>query len=61
MSGKGKAKKILDKGIKNIGDLTNANNFLEKQRSVTDKVVALALPLTIWVWPTQWLSVTVIK
>ena len=30
MSGKGKAKKILDKGIKNIGDLTNANNFLEK-------------------------------
>jgi len=30
MSGKGKAKKILDKGLQNVGDLTNANNFLEK-------------------------------
>lgn len=30
MSGKKKAKKILDKGFKNIGDVTNAANFSEK-------------------------------
>ena len=29
-SGKGKGKKILDKGFKNIGDVTNAANFSEK-------------------------------
>ena len=30
MSGKGKAKKILDRGFKNAGDITNAINFSEK-------------------------------
>jgi hypothetical protein len=30
MSGKGKAQKILDKGFKNAGDITNALNFSEK-------------------------------
>ena len=30
MSGKGKAEKILDKGFKNAGDITNALNFSEK-------------------------------
>ena len=30
MSGKGKAQKILDRGFKNAGDITNAINFSEK-------------------------------
>ena len=30
MSGKGKAEKILDRGFKNAGDITNALNFSEK-------------------------------
>ena len=30
MSGKGKAKQILDRGFKNAGDITNAINFSEK-------------------------------